>query len=173
LPVVPVVPRCSSPCRERRSFFSITPSCSAYNNGSHAGFILYLSDVNDGDVDAMRQALKDSEGVGNFRNLFLHSPGGQKGGIKLIPISEVAAKNEFSGIKNVTLYDMLTALRVQPQLLGIVAQNSGGFGDIGKAAQVWAAMELAPAQARMTAINEWLGMEVIRFNPFTVGTTSA
>lgn len=68
---------------------------------------------------------------------------------------------------------MLTALRVQPQLLGIVAQNSGGFSDIGKAAQVWAAMELAPLQARMTAINEWLGMDVIRFNPFTVGTTSA
>lgn len=33
-----------------------------YNNGSHAGFILYLSDsnVNDADVTAMRQALKDS-----------------------------------------------------------------------------------------------------------------
>lgn len=146
-----------------------------YNNGSHAGFILYLSDsnVNDADVTAMRQALKDSKGVGNFRNLFLHSPGGQKDGIKLIPISEVAAKDEFSGIKNVTRDDMLTALRVQPQLLGIVAQNSGGFGDIGKAAQVWAAMELAPLQARMTAINDWLGTEVIRFNPFTVGTTSA
>ncbi len=132
-----------------------------YDNGSHAGFILYLSDanVNDGDVDAIRQAVKDSKGMGNFRNLFLHSPGGQKDGIKLIPISEVAAKDEFSGIKNVTLDDILTALRVQPQLLGIVAQNSGGFGDIGKAAQVWAAMELAPLQARMTAINEWLGTD--------------
>lgn len=49
---------------------------------------------------------------------------------------------------------------MQPQLLGIVAHNSGGFGDIGKAAQVWAPMELAPLQARMTAINDWLGYEM-------------
>lgn len=82
-----------------------------YNNSSHAGFILYLSDANVNDGNAMRQALKDSKGLGNFRNLFLHSPGGQKDGIKLIPISEVAAKDEFSGIKNVTRDDMLTALR--------------------------------------------------------------
>lgn len=53
-----------------------------------------------------------------------------------------------------------------PQLLGIVPQNSGGLGSIRDAATVWAAMELVPLQARMTAINEWLGQEVIRFDQF-------
>lgn len=145
-----------------------------YNNGSHAGFILYLSDsnVNKDDVDGMRAALRESKGVGNFKNLFLHSPGGSKDGIKLIPISEVAAKDEFSGIKNVTRDDMLTALRVPPQLLSIVPQNTGGFGDIGKTAGVWAAMELGPLQAGMTAINEWLGEDVITFSPFGLGLPS-
>lgn len=142
-----------------------------YNNGSHAGFILYLSDskVSDADVASMREALKQARGPGNFRNLFLHSPGGSKDGLKLIPVSEVAAKDEFTGIKSVTRDDMLASLRIPPQLMGIVPQNSGGFGSIREAATVWAAMELEPIQTRMLAINDWLGEEVIGFDPMIIG----
>lgn len=145
-----------------------------YNNGSHAGFILYLTDSQPegGDVDNLREALRQSRGPGNFRNLFVHSPGGSKDGLKLIPVSEVAAKDEFTGIKSVTRDDMLASLRTPPPLLGIVPQNSGGFGSIREAATVWAAMELAPLQTRMTAINEWLGQEVIRFDPFELGAAA-
>lgn len=51
-----------------------------YNNGSHAGFILYMTDsgIDDDDVEGLKQAMKDSRGPGNFRNLFLHAPGGKK-----------------------------------------------------------------------------------------------
>ena len=142
-----------------------------YNNGSHAGFILYMSDsqMNQEDVDSLRQALKNSRGPGNFRNLFIHSPNGQKDGVKLIPVSEVAAKDEFTGIKGVTRDDMLASLRVPPQLLGIVPQNSGGFGSIRDAAQVWEELELVPLQARIAVLNEWLGEDVIRFNPLLLG----
>ncbi|WP_448132810.1 phage portal protein [Stenotrophomonas rhizophila] len=145
-----------------------------YNNGSHAGFILYLNDaqVAEGDVTALREALKSARGPGNFRNLFLHSPNGKKDGLQLIPVSEVAAKDEFTGIKSVTRDDMLAALRVPPQLLGIVPQNSGGFGSIRDAAAVWAALELEPLQTRMLAINEWLGVEVIRFSAFDLGAVT-
>jgi len=145
-----------------------------YNNGSHAGFILYLTDLltEKDDVDGIRNALRESRGPGNFRNLFLHSPGGSKDGLKLIPVSEVAAKDEFTGIKSVTRDDMLASLRTPPQLLGIVPQNSGGFGSIREAATVWTAMELSPLQTRLTAFNEWLGDEVIRFNPFELGPTT-
>jgi len=145
-----------------------------YNNGSHAGFILYLNDaqVADADVAALREALKSARGPGNFRNLFLHSPNGKKDGLQLIPVSEVAAKDEFNSIKSTTRDDMLAALRVPPQLLGIVPQNSGGFGSIRDAAAVWAALELEPLQTRMLAINEWLGVEVIRFSAFDLGTAS-
>lgn len=139
-----------------------------YNNGSHAGFILYLSDaqVNDADVNALREALKGARGPGNFRNLFLHSPAGKKDGLQLIPVSEVAARDEFSGIKNITRDDLLAALRIPPQLLGIVPQNAGGFGSIREAASVWAFNELEPLQVRMLKANEWIGEEVIRFQPF-------
>ncbi|MBD9478505.1 phage portal protein [Pseudoxanthomonas sp. PXM02] len=136
-----------------------------YTNGSHAGFILYLSDpqVDDGDVTALREALKGARGPGNFRNLFLHSPNGKKDGLQLIPVSEVAARDEFTGIKGVTRDDVLASLRIPPQLLGIVPQNAGGFGNIGDASGVWEANELAAIQRRLLRVNEWVGSEVIRF----------
>ncbi|PZT10027.1 hypothetical protein A7X87_00255 [Stenotrophomonas maltophilia] len=90
----------------------------------------------------------------------------------MTPVSEVAVRDEFTGIKSVTRDDMLAVLRVPPQLLGIVPQNSGGFGSIRDAAGVWAAMELAPLQTRMAAINEWLGQDVIRFEPFELEATA-
>ena len=67
---------------------------------------------NESDVDALRKALKDSKGPGNFRNLFVYSPNGKKDGIQLIPVSEVAAKDEFSSIKNQTRDDVLASLRI-------------------------------------------------------------
>ncbi|MDO5609496.1 MAG: phage portal protein, partial [Pseudomonadota bacterium] len=138
-----------------------------YNNGSHAGFILYMSDPaqSEEDVDAIREALKSARGPGNFRNLFMYAPGGKKDGIQLIPVSEVAAKDEFAGIKNITREDILAVLRIPPQLLGIVPSNAAGFGSIADASSVWARNELAPLQARMLKVNDWLGQEVIRFAP--------
>lgn len=123
-------------------------------------------------MDGIRNALRESRGPGNFRNLFLHSPGGSNDELKPIPVSEVAAKDEFTGIKSVTRDDMLASLRTPSQLLGIVPQNSGGFGSIREAATVWTAMELSPLQTRLTAINEWVGDEVIRFDPFELETAA-
>ncbi len=139
-----------------------------YNNGSHAGFILYLNDpgVNEDDVTALRTALKGARGPGNFRNLFLHSPNGKKDGIQLIPVSEVAARDEFTGIKSVTRDDVLASVRIPPQLLGIVPQNAGGFGTPREALSVWADVELVAIQRRLARVNDWIGHEVIRFDEF-------
>lgn len=139
-----------------------------YINGSHAGYILYISDAaqtND-DVNAIRDALKASKGPGNFRNLFLYSPNGKKDGVQLIPISEVAAKDEFLGIKDATRDDVLAAHRVPPQLLGIVPKNAGGFGSIEQAANVFVQNEVLPLQTRFRELNDWLGQEVIAFEPY-------
>jgi len=139
-----------------------------YKNGSHAGFILYATDetLEDADIEALKQKLKESKGPGNFRNLFLYAPKGKKDGLQLIPVGEVAAKDEFSNIKNISRDDILVPHRVPPQLLGIVPQNSGGFGSIKDAAQVFLTLEIMPIQNRMKALNKWLGVEVVRF--FTV-----
>ena len=136
-----------------------------YLNGSHAGFIMYVSDPaqSEDDIGAMRKALKDSKGPGNFRNLFMYSPNGKKDGIQIIPISEVAAKDEFLGIKNVSRDDVLAAHRVPPQLLGVVPANAGGFGDVGRAADVFHRQEIIRLQMKLLGVNDWVGAEAVKF----------
>jgi PBSX family phage portal protein len=141
-----------------------------YANGSHAGFILYLTDATQStqDIDDLREALKNSKGPGNFRNLFIYAPNGNKDGLKLIPVSEVAAKDEFLNIKNVTRDDQLAAHRIPPQLLGIIPENAAGFGDVEKAAWIFFLNEIQPLLSRLTAINEWAGAMVVAFSPYPV-----
>lgn len=145
-----------------------------YENGSHAGFILYSTDsqIDQNDIDTLREALRNAKGPGNFRNLFLHAPGGKKDGIQLIPVSEVAAKDEFFNIKNITRDDLLAAHRVPPQLLGIVPSNTGGFGAADTAARVFGRNEIEPLQAQFVAFNEWAGDEIVRFVPYTIDATT-
>lgn len=139
-----------------------------YQNGSHAGFILYSTDqqLAGEDVDTLRQALRDSKGPGNFRNVFLHAPGGKKDGLQLIPVSEVAARDEFMGIKNTSRDDILAAHRVPPQLVGVVPQGSAGFGDAAKARDVFFMNEILPLQEKTKEVNDWAGEEVVAYRPF-------
>ena len=112
--------------------------------------------------------MKESKGPGNFRNLFMYAPNGKKDGIQLIPVAEVAAKDEFLGIKNISRDDMLAMHRVPPQLIGIIPSNTGGFGDAAKAAEVFARNEIVPLQEHFRQINDWMGEEVVRFRPYTL-----
>ncbi|MBI1626033.1 phage portal protein [Comamonas sp. EJ-4] len=140
-----------------------------YTNGSHAGYILYLTDpdTNQGDVDKLRDALKSSKGLGNFKNLFFHSPNGKEKGIQLIPIGEAAAKDEFFNIKNVSRDDQLAAHRVPPQLMGLVPTNASGFGDVVNAARVFARNEIQPLQEMFShAINDFMGDTVCALEPY-------
>lgn len=137
-----------------------------YLNGAHAGFVFYLSEasMDNADVDAIRKALRDARGMGNFRNLFLHAPNGKKDGVQIIPVSEVAAKDEFLNIKNVTRDDVLAAHRVPPQILGVIPQTAGGFGDVRTANDVFFENEIMPLQMRLAEVNDWIGRDVVRFS---------
>lgn len=55
-----------------------------YINGSHAGFIMYMTDAaqNREDVNNLRNAMKSAKGPGNFRNLFMYSPNGKRTGFR-------------------------------------------------------------------------------------------
>ena len=129
-----------------------------YINGSHAGFIMYMTDAaqNQEDVNNLRNAMKSAKGPGNFRNLFMYSPNGKKDGLQIIPLSEVAAKDEFLNIKNVSRDDMMAAHRVPPQMMGIMPSTVGGFGDVEKASRVFVRNELIPLQERMKELNNRL-----------------
>lgn len=139
-----------------------------YKNGSHMGFILYINEAtfDDTDADQLEEALDKSKGPGNFRNLLLHLPNGKEKGVQVIPVGQEAAKDEFLGIKNTSRDDVLAAHRVPPVLIGVVPQVTGGFGKPGEAADVFHFAEIEPLQLRMLEINDWLGVEAVKFRPY-------
>lgn len=98
----------------------------------------------------------------------MHAPGGGKDGIQILPFSQITTKDEFVNIKGVSRDDMLAAHRVPPQLMGTMPDGNGLFGDIEKAARVYAINELTPTMEALKYVNEWLGEEVIRFNPYAL-----
>ena len=114
-------------------------------------------------VDRMRQAMRDTKGLGNFRNLFMYVPNGKLDGINILPLSEVATKDDLFNIKKVSREDLLSAYCVPPQMMRIISDNSGGFGDAVKAAHVFVCNELTLPQERIKEINYWINEEVITF----------
>lgn len=141
-----------------------------YQNGAHAGYIMYVTDPAQSatDVESLRDAMRNSKGLGNFKNLFFYSPNGKPDGIKIVPLSEVATKDDFFNIKKASAADLMDAHRVPFQLMGGKPENIGSMGDVEKVAKVFVRNELSPLQDRFREVNDWLGMEVIRFKEYTL-----
>ena len=140
-----------------------------YKNGSHAGFILSINGkIDQGLMKNIRENLQKTKGDGNFRNLVLNIPEGNDKSVQLIPISEVAAKDEFFNIKRITDEDINTAHRVPPVLMGITPKNAGGFGDPGKHAAVFYQNEILPLQRLLESFNRELGISAFQFNKYEI-----
>ena len=139
-----------------------------YLNGAHAGSIIYMTDPtqNQDDIEAIKTQIRQTKGSGNFKNLFVYIPNGKKDGMQVIPLSDAIAKDDFLNIKNASRDDVLAAHRVPPQLMGIVPNNTGGFGDVEKATRVFFINEIIPLQERLKEINSWVGEEVITFSDY-------
>lgn len=71
-------------------------------------------------------------------------------------------------VKAASRDDVLAAHRVPPQLMGAMPGEKSAFGDVEKAARVYAINELMPVMEAMKHINDWLGEEVIRFNSYAL-----
>ncbi len=56
---------------------------------------------------------------------------------------------------------MMAAHRVLPQMMGIIPNNTGGFGDVEKASHVFVRNELIPLQKRFEELNKWVGDKII------------
>lgn len=117
-----------------------------YNNGAHAGFIFYTNDSNlaEEDEEALKAQISASKGVGNFRSMFVNIPGGSDKAIQIIPVGDIATKDEFERVKNITRADVIAAWRMNPALAGIMPENAGGFGDIEKIDRVYTNNEIRP-----------------------------
>lgn len=130
-----------------------------YVNGAHMGYILYTSDptLSPEDEDMLKSQVKASKGVGNFRSLYLNIPNGKKDSVQLIPVGDIATKDEYERIKNITRAEILAMWRIQAALAGVMPENSGGFGDIEKIARVYFEYETVPVQDVFLQLNEHLG----------------
>ncbi len=58
--------------------------------------------------------------------------------------------------------------RVSPQMMGMMPNNTGGFGDVVKAAQVFVRNELTLLQEPIKEMNRWFGKNVIEFNTYNL-----
>ncbi|WP_355661489.1 hypothetical protein [Halomonas salifodinae] len=83
-------------------------------------------------------------------------------------LGKITAKDDFWNIKNLTRDDQLAGHRIPPQLMGIIPQNTAGFGDVEKAARVFVANELEPLQESLLELNQLVGEEIIRFRPYSL-----
>lgn len=126
-----------------------------YNNGAHAGFIFYTNDpdLTDKDEERLRAQIEGTKGVGNFRSMFVNIPGGSDKAIQIIPVGDVATKDEFERIKNITRADVIAAHRMNPALAGIMPENSAGFGDIEKIDRVYTNNEIRPIAQLFLQVN--------------------
>lgn len=97
----------------------------------------------------------------------MYAPNGKKDGIQILPLSEVATKDDFFNIKKSSRDDLLSAHRVPPQMMGIIPDNAGGFGDVEKAAQVFVRNELTPLQERMKEVNKLNLTTAVNFNKYS------
>ncbi|EKS7779985.1 phage portal protein [Edwardsiella piscicida] len=119
-----------------------------YRNGAHLGYIFYSTDPNMTQEmeDEVREKIEKSKGAGNFRSMFINIPNGKPDGVKLIPIGDMGAKDEFVNIKNISMQDILNAHRFPPGLAGMMPSNTGGFPDPGKSRDAYREDEVLPLQ---------------------------
>jgi PBSX family phage portal protein len=129
-----------------------------YNNGAHAGFVFYTNDPNltEDDEKALKAQIAGSKGVGNFRSLFVNIPNGSDKAIQIIPVGDIATKDEFERIKNITRNDVIAAWRMNPALAGVMPENAAGFGDIEKIDRVYTNNEIRPISQLFMQLNEGL-----------------
>lgn len=142
-----------------------------YLNNAHMGYILYttLPRASNTSIKKIESALDDGKGINNFKSLLIHESNGDPDGIKVIPVSEFAAKDEFLNVNEISQADMLTIERVPAGLLGQVPKNAAGFGSITDAYKIFFKAEIKPKWRKFQAINTAAGFELIKFHELDLG----
>lgn len=104
-----------------------------YRNGAHVGsiFVTTSESLKPKDEKAIAQKIKQSKGIGNFRSMYLHMPGKQKADdvVRVIPVGDVATRDEFERIKKLSQADIMAAWGTRPEVAGIMPENYGGTGN--------------------------------------------
>lgn len=141
-----------------------------YKNGSHAGFILSVTGDNaESAHNQIEKGLKEIKDSNQFKNILVSIPGGNEKSLQLLPLSDIAAKDEFYTIKNLSDEDVAMIHRVPLILLSIHPKTAGGFGKPSEAAQNYYITEMTPIINRLKSINERLEINLFDFNSLDYG----
>lgn len=127
-----------------------------YKNGAHMGFIFYATDPNlsEEDEEALKEKIASSKGIGNFRSMFVNIPNGKEKGIQLIPVGDIATKDEFERIKNITAQDIFVGHRFPAGMGGMIPQSGASLPDPEKVSRVYDKYEVIPVCKRIAdAVN--------------------
>lgn len=128
-------------------------------NGSHMGYILVTTDAGLDDTTAgeIERRVKESKGPGNFRSLYINIPRStSREPVKVIPVGDIATKDEFDKIASITTRQVLGMHRMQPGLAGVIPENTAGFGDPEKIMRVYHELEITALQSVFLELNEHL-----------------
>lgn len=130
-----------------------------YKNGSHVGYILVTTDagLNAETAKQIEEKVRNSQGPGNFRSMYLNIPRSQsREPVKVIPVGDIATKDDFLTVKAITRTESLAMHRMQPGIAGVIPENMTGFGDLEKVMRVYCELEVPPMQQPFLALNEIL-----------------
>lgn len=140
-----------------------------YRNGGHVGYILFTKgdDIDDADVKALKERVKETKGTGNFKAMVLHLPGGDSDA-KVLQVSDFA-KDDWEKIKTISRDDIISAHRVPPQILAVLTDNKLPItGDLDKIVRLYNNNVVRPIQLDIAeGINEHLDEDQqISFDPY-------
>ncbi len=127
-----------------------------YKNGAHMGYIFYTSDPNLSDEDDQRlqEALQGAKGPGNFRSMYINIPNGKEKGVQIIPVGDIATKDDFERVKNISTQDIFAGHRFPAGMGGMMPQIGANMPDPIKVSQVYDKYEVIPVcKVFMRAVN--------------------
>ena len=130
-----------------------------YLNGAHLGYILVTTDANLPEDVAKKidEKIKESKGPGNFRSMYLNIPRStSKEPVKIIPVGDIATKDDFDKVSNITKTNCLAMHRMQPGIAGVIPENMTGFGDLEKIMWAYHDAEVVPMQQQFLMLNDVL-----------------
>lgn len=129
-----------------------------YVNGAHMGYIFFTNDedLSPEGAKKLKKQIENSKGVGNFKSMFVHIPGGDENSVKLIPVGDKTTQDDFNNIKRVSMADILAGWRMYGELSGVQPEDKAGRGDIIKASRAYVEMEVMPVVPIFETINQYL-----------------
>jgi PBSX family phage portal protein len=131
-------------------------------------FILHVTaDLEEDVMNSIEQKFKSTRGF-SIEDMLIHDPEGKPDGVKLIPIMGDISKDDFLNVNKISREAVLTAHRVPPQLMGMIPENTGGFGNAAPAASIFFENEIVPLQNMLIdPINERFG-DMVEFQPYPI-----